>query len=78
MTEKDFINWLRSYMKSAPDTEDNILIATMLSTVIEDVQSNPYWSSVTATENVKLNYNVVVDPKTNTYSAINYKEDETR
>lgn len=80
MTNKQFVMWLTDYLKTAKDTEDNVLISTMLSTVDSHIQTNPYWSNVstTLTDQAQLNYTVVVDPKTNTYSVTNYKENEDR
>lgn len=80
MTREQFTSWLSDYLKTAQDTEDNVLIAAMLSTVDSEIQTNPYWSTVstTLTDQAQLNYTVVVDPKTNTFSVTNYKEDENR
>lgn len=80
MTNREFIDWLRSYIKEAQETEDNILIATMLTTVDDEVQTNPYWSTVSTTtsDSTQLSYSMVVNPRTNTFSVTNYQRDENR
>ena len=74
MTQDQFIQWLRSYIKSLDESEAIIPIATMLSLTNDKIDTNPYWSSVNTTgpyDNSNLNYNVKVDPKTNTYTTSN-------
>lgn len=76
MTERQFIEWLRDYLKNARDTKDNVLIATMLESVVDSIQSNPYWSVVSTTvgKDTPLNYSITVDEKSGTYSVTNYKQ----